>query len=280
MEKLKIKHDHSLTDILKVLIFAIVLLMPFLVYAPTALYYGFNEHATGTTTVTEGGYQVTTMYETNEVNSINDLVNGNIYSIDLTTQNNYQSLQNVVQNNGEIYLTYIYWVDSNYDVSYEIKEDLERLYYIRLYYDRNKNCFAIDLDYENPQLFYVSNVKIYFVANWTNYIEDIETEQLKLKKSDFIPYLYTYEEEVEVQKNITQMMEKNWNDLWKTNLFKWTDTSILKNGLDNFTQAFGITNTSNINNLIAYELIMVGVYIVIDIVLGLFKWLTHMIGNK
>ena len=88
MEKLKAPHDHSLTDILKVCIFGLMLILPLLVYSPTAFYYGFNEHATEQTTMIEGGYEVRNKYETNEVNNENDLVLGNIYHLNDFNFNN------------------------------------------------------------------------------------------------------------------------------------------------------------------------------------------------
>lgn len=40
------KHDHSLTKCLKGLVFALLILMPFLMFLPVGLYYGFNDGAT------------------------------------------------------------------------------------------------------------------------------------------------------------------------------------------------------------------------------------------
>ena len=272
MEKLKVKHDHTLTDILKVLIFAIVLLMPFLVYAPTGLYYAFNEHAQSTTTITEGGWEVQPMFETNQTNNTSNLINGNIYKFE------YNNFSNFIIDDWEIYVKYVYYIDDNYNTEIELFDEEGYL----CFHSKNGYC-VVDNDYDIP-IIQPSTEYIYIASDlWEDYSTDME-EYFALPnlitESDYIPKEYKYTEVTEVEKNITQMMEKNWNDLWNTNLFNWTNTSILKNGLDNFSQAFGITNTSHINNLITYELIMVGVYIVIDIVLTLFKWLTHMIGNK
>ena len=49
MEKLKAKHDHKLTDILKVMIFALFLILPGLIVLPSMLYYGVNKYATAPT---------------------------------------------------------------------------------------------------------------------------------------------------------------------------------------------------------------------------------------
>ena len=45
MEKLKLKHDHKLTDMLKVLIFAVVMLAPFFAVLTECLYMIINKNA-------------------------------------------------------------------------------------------------------------------------------------------------------------------------------------------------------------------------------------------
>ena len=74
----KLEHKHNLTNILKVSIFALFLLLPFIAILPSTLYFAFNEHANEYTqqTITE-----TYEYETNEVNSNNDLIVGNVYKV-------------------------------------------------------------------------------------------------------------------------------------------------------------------------------------------------------
>ena len=77
MEKLKAKHDHKLTDILKVLIFTLFLILPIMTFLPSCLYYGCNKYATDGQTTT-----INYKYQSNEVNSLDDLVVGNIYECD------------------------------------------------------------------------------------------------------------------------------------------------------------------------------------------------------
>ena len=95
---------------------------------------------------------------------------------------------------------------------------------------------------------------------------------------------YNLIESVDVQENvemtITESMNRAWEHMWETPMFNWTNESVLKQGLDNFTGVFGVTDTSYFTNLIVYELNMVAIYVVIDLVITLFTWLTHLIGEK
>lgn len=49
----KMKHDHRPTQCLKVIVFSLLILMPFLIFIPNGLYYGFNDSATVSSTITE-----------------------------------------------------------------------------------------------------------------------------------------------------------------------------------------------------------------------------------
>jgi len=90
---------------------------------------------------------------------------------------------------------------------------------------------------------------------------------------------YGFNEHANQVQSIPTEMVNAWKTMWTTDVFSWTQNSILYTGLTNFTGVLGINQASCINNLLTYELIITTIYIVLDIVLTLFKWLTH-IGQK
>ena len=57
-------------------LYACLMFLPIMVFLPSILYYGFNKEAIVPQVV---DIQYNYKYQTNEVNSVNDLVNGNIY---------------------------------------------------------------------------------------------------------------------------------------------------------------------------------------------------------
>ena len=290
MEKLKAKHDHKLTDILKVLIFAIFLMLPFMVYCPNALYYGHNEHSTNERQTT---VDIQYKYQSNEVTNLDDLVEGNIYNFNgLEFQDDtWVEGTHITLVKCDLLTLPVYNLDEVYIEFYEnstgnqIYLEMQTYPYYYVQISNNNGYVAFSEDIEDTGGFTISsciaftdtlnNFKLFISSNINNYdmvIGDIQYTDYNLIES------------VDVQENvemtITESMNRAWEHMWETPMFNWTNESVLKQGLDNFTGVFGVTDTSYFTNLIVYELNMVAIYVVIDLVITLFTWLTHLIGEK
>ena len=84
MKLKELKHNHSLTDLLKVLIFSILMITPLLSVATRCLYVICNKNAYQSAEIqsTYETYNIEYEYTSNEVNNVNDLVDNNIYMLD------------------------------------------------------------------------------------------------------------------------------------------------------------------------------------------------------
>ena len=305
MEKLKAKHDHKLTNILKVFIFAIFLLMPLMVWLPTCFYYGVNEHAETPTTqieqtrkvrmsqlialpenITTNNNYTTYTYDTNN-KTINLTVNqtGQVWQNGLRTSNISPTVNH-------IYLctfstTYTGLLQSEYkDGNRQDITNVGYERYIRFTRQTEGTMGLIGLATGTTGNFDITNLNLfdltfmYGSGNEPTYAEFRETFT-----ESYYEYGNDYELEIgtgvfDTYTDITKNINYAWKSTWEQPIFNWTNESVLKQGLDNFTGVFGVTDTSYFTNLIVYELIMVAIYVVIDIVITLFTWLTHLIGEK
>lgn len=320
MEKLKVKHDHSLTDILKVLIFAIVLLIPGFMFLPSMLYFGMNEQANAPTKevqivenievdfnqqIKNGNFETT--YNWYNVASAYGtfVVSDNTMYYTPTGQNGGFAQRPMLFKNGHQYLFNVNCINlvNNYSMlcyddgynrfacsSKGITAGTTGLinYITTMNVEENSNI-RFTLACTNNSNFGTSSFKDIMIFDLTQMgLEDININTfLTMFPNEYYEQTYSRKEyyynvttETQTVVDITTQLEYNWEQIWQKPILSWTNVSILKEGLDKFTGVFGIVDNSYITNLITYELIMVGVYIVIDIVLTLFKWLTHMIGNK
>ena len=275
MEKLsKNVHNHTFTDLLKVCVFALLLLLPGIMFLPSCFYYGFNEHATNTETTT-----INYKYESNEVNSLDDLVVGNIYEFDLqryfdeSTVHDYIDLYNI-----EAIVTYDNEVNSNH-VQYFTT------YFLDIFTMLDGTTYYISLsnDYYGVDTFEIKvfDSDLQYIHLFLTY----QSYELDSTFEDYSPYFkytdYNVIESVTVNTDdtISTKLYRSWEQLWNTQLFSWTNNTPLNTGINGFIGVFGINSQSYIGNLLIWLLSITAIYVVIDIVIGVFKWLTHLIGN-
>lgn len=279
MEKLKgNKHNHLFTDLLKVAIFGLMLLLPFLCFMPTGFYYGFNEHATNETTT-----QINYKYESNEVNTLDDLIEGNIYQLD-----NFDLANNMLSSDIYFYVlkydnTDLFETYSDYEGNnFNIKDCI--IYLNTNDYQNNEWIISLYLiDYEGTSLYFEYNNELIlhnciFICN--QYIVDYFDYNSNLSLPQYTDYNVIESVETNVQDTISNKMYLAWEGVWTSPLFNWTNTTPLNTGLNGFIGIFGINQSSYIANCLIYLLTITAIYVVFDIVLGIFKWLTHLIGNK
>lgn len=284
MEKLKVKHDHNLTDIIKVGIFALFLILPILVFLPNCLYYGFNEHATNETTT-----QINYKYQSNEVNTLDDLVVGNIYQLDeiyLSYNNDFILDINIYSYNCTTEVMYYLsqnstFIDAQFDRNYNNKDS-----FIHLSIDNGEMV----LSFPNSQNLVSNLVYSDYEIELNNVVFFIEENNLNDFKDWFelygnnLPHYTDYNviESVDtnVDNTITQSVTNAWQRMWETPMLNWTSNNTFQFTINAFTNIFGITTESKMANYLTYLLVITCIYLIFDIVLTLTTKLTHLINAK
>ena len=80
--------------------------------------------------------------------------------------------------------------------------------------------------------------------------------------------------------SIVNAMSTAWQQTWQTPVLSWTGNQNFNFTIQAFTNVFGITQESYITNYLTYILTMTAIYIIFDIVLGVFKLITHVVNEK
>lgn len=279
MEKLKdmkIKHDHTLTDIVKVVVFWLFLIIPILVWMPTALYYGFNEHADNGTQTASANIEYQYKYQSNEVNTINDVQLDNVYyfsdfSNSLTLPCNLEILScsyfytenNTIDmfeldggfNNGNVSII----LDSNGYLSINGSQ-LYRYYY----YEIQELVFRVRSN--------IAEFRTFWLTNFDDELPEYTDFNVIESATATIEY--------NNDNSIVNAMSSAWQQTWQTPVLSWTGNQNFNFTIQAFTNIFGITEQSYITNYLTYILTMTAIYVIFDIVLGVFKLITHLVNEK
>ena len=161
----KNKHDHKGTEQLKIIIFSLLMLAPLIASVSQMLYATFNPNAKDSTEITGQQYHVENEYQTNEVNSVEDLVVGNIYKCNmsnLTTTTNIMRVQMLLYGNTQETIcetkntSAVLWFES-------LENGLKRFLYN--YVENNQNyIYYMPIGYGE-----IDNIEIYIVYDgWIN----------------------------------------------------------------------------------------------------------------
>lgn len=318
MEKLKVKHDHTLTDIIKVGIFALFLILPILVFLPNCLYYGFNEHAVVNTEVKE-------VYEYKQINFNQIIPNGNFNEDNgwITNGGNISINTSLHELNFTASRQYGNFV-SNPSLSLVVNHT----YLLSLYHKGTTgsiNVYTNGGDYFQLNLTNVNDVDytlrqgikkivnnnsslIFFQDNrtsdWTlqqfQYIQCFDLTQMfgegneptinefnQIFNDNYYQYTLSQIENIKIDtgetKNYTDIasnITNAWQETWETPMLQWTNSNVFKFTINAFTNVFGITQESKMANYLTYLLVITCIYLIFDIVLTLTTKLTHLINAK
>lgn len=259
-----LKHNHSLTDLLKVLIFSILMLVPFLSVATRSLYVICNKNAFESY---ENQREVITKYETNEVNTLTDLVIGRVYTYTENENFEYEcriGIEDILIN--EDIETYNFrTIATGYDKT------------IRTNYSYNgtgnKSFTVIGMNTEFNM--YTNINKINFIYGNTQYNTNVEAMIPLISKCNDLPIDFIENE----NGTLDNVFEYSIDRLAKSQYYNWTQNTAIYTGIETMTTQLGITGAT-IPILLTYWFMLTIIYVVIDIILKLFTALTHMLGNK
>lgn len=262
------------------IIYSFLLFMPLLAILSETLINIFNENA-------KQEIEINYKYESNEVNTLDDLQVNKIYQIDNLYAENFH---NQTPTEAYLYIHIIYYesISFNYGApfldekyfyeTYDSREANEMNTLLQLNYEEvNLTCIYITNGnayaciYELGQLNYVKNIIFYFEN-----IDDIETFKQYYTPQDEMPHYTDYnmvESVTEKETTPTDAFYNSINKIEKSNLYNWTKNTGTYTVLKTTTEGLGITNTFT-PLLLTYWLIISVIYFIYDIALMLI-WIVH-----
>lgn len=250
INELKNKHDHALTKWLKVIIFSMLMVAPLLASVSQWIYVCCNRHA-------KESYSAKFIETKQEINNISTFVQNENYYLqpDITTTGG-----NVLSYTYNYNLININWEDygaqeHTYNAFKLLRLGDNSIYYIWLY-DTNNNRYQISIQNTNmPEIVFNLN--------------SVNADGGTLLGG----YIYTYIMQTETLDNAFYY---GVDQMTKSDLFNWTQNTAIYTGIKGMTDNLEI-GTPAIAILITYWTILTIAYVIIDILLTGFTWLTHLI---
>lgn len=256
-------------------LYAFLMLLPIAFLVPNIFYYAFNDNATNShieqTTI---NYK----YETNEVNSLDDLVDGNVYEM-LIYEN--VSPSELILDYGRNSAQWFYYLYSNFETfqSYEYyfdevlgiegESDLNSITF-----DGNNEMAYISInttDSDNVIVFDSILLKGMFIfvyyedLNFFYTIDDGYCSKLLECPKEYIPIESV--ETTTIDLDIVDSIENNLRKTWDLSLFSWTHNNIIIQPFSYLCGLFGMSNNSIIAYYLDYWVCISVIYLVFDLVM-------------
>ena len=265
-------------------LYAVLMLLPVAFIGVRCGYVMFNKNAkdsySGSTT-----YEINYKYQSNEVNSINDLIDGNVYTlnIDYFTSVPIQIATSVdvnhIINFNNIYLDFN--TSEPDEVFFESPiTNLDMDSYIVFNFDQGTYnfeslyiCIPNDISYlfqlfDDISSFSFNLDFIYISEDFSQDLKDLcfNTNLFHITKS-----INSYIQSVNIDTSGTldNVFTYSVNQLNEVPLFSWAQTSFLIEPFSYITGLFGLANTSPINTLLSYWLSISIIWLVFDLVMYL-----------
>lgn len=246
----ELKHNHSLTDLLKVILFSIVMLLPFFSVLTRSLYVICNKNA----------YQSYSGTASGEYELVDSLVAGEDYTFNKPYSENFQF-------NGDIYVDITNFATSN--------TGLEN-FYLNNSDSINRLVFTITTNTG-------SKMELY---NGTTYL-DYWTIQPNM--SLFIEFTATANATLTDNTNIRQYsvtnstldnaFEYSLNELENKDLFSWTKNTGTYTAINAMCTGLEM-QMPVIPVILTYWFLISVIYLVLDIVIKTITYITHIIGSR
>lgn len=256
LKKEKKQHDHKLTKLLKVGIFSLVMLAPFMAIASKVAYTTFNKNA-------KDSYYGQTINEKTEtqITNIEDLK-----SSDYKFNNNIINLENT---NGQFRINIKNFTSDNITNGEQINN-------IRFYSYPTGNETTIMY-----AAFYIDNT--FFISKNLN-LQSIEfycyIENFTYDNTSYEPFITSF---YKISYNKNSYLDNAFyyaiDQLQESELFNWTQNTAIYSGIYGLTNGMG-NNNPTMAILLTYWTITTCIYVIFDIIIELFTWLTHLIGER
>lgn len=254
MKLSELKHNHSLTDLLKILLFAILMLAPIFSVAVRCAYVVCNKNAYQSyygETINEKEYVDIETYEENQTyhfvstqNTLTSTFNNNYFTC--TRIENIVSTPTISQNIKSTNNGFLYFNSGTNAPTLALFNNDTNIMYLNL------NTFIVEFDIVNLATQQNQNTQL------ISYLKNIEYNN------------YSY---------LDNVFEYSVSQLEESNLFNWTENTAIFSGIQTMTTQLGITNQT-IPILLVYWFLLTVIYVIIDIILKLFTYMTHAIGSR
>lgn len=297
------KHNHRPTEKLKVAIFSIMMLLPFLAILTTTAYVALNENAKDSyvgsykfkkfTNISEilnyDNYTITTPNTKTKYLELQNNFTSYYYEGKMTNQSAYRGIilpiiqgtlkiDNTSYNEAKYIYFYFNSIDNNRIelFNYDIPETTRTTGTTNLcpLVDENNNNVIPSLTINSL----IANKTIEFeLGNQTNKIittsyfgnNNLTREWYNATLSNLTTTLWYYDNV------ISSAFYASTERVWHAPIFSWVMTGPFYTGITGFTSIFGIPNMSFLTNLLCYWITMTCIYVVFDIVIESFIYLTH-----
>lgn len=267
METKENKHNHEYTKKLKVLLFASLMFLPLMLLGAKSLVYVFGENKT---IVENNGDILQTIQPKEETIEIETYYT-NIYyekvdKIELEEITPITKLE-LTQEELDSFFQYMNTEQINIYIYYD--DDYYNYIDLILYYDDDTETITI----ENNEIIIEGIATNYngYTINTFAY-EETGNEYISITKK--LIKLFTCKKYISQQSKTPT--ELSINEIANSSIMTWTQNSILYTNVNNAFTGLGVNNLF-IVELIIYWLDLTAVYIIIDIVIELFTWLTHIL---
>ena len=250
------KHNHSLTNILKVILFSFIMLLPVGAIASKSLYVICNKNAK------DSYYGETINQEIKTYFNIDELEENKQYSITTTNLGNSTLTSSEYVN---IFVSNVEDSSGNYDIS---ETNMIRILtransYTTLYcYNGQTEIKQYDLysSADNSTITF----KYYSKERTNTFIDNKELFYIiSYNKYSYLDNAFYYA--------IDQIKEET--------IFNWTKNTAIYSGINTMNINLGINNEA-ISIILTYWLLMTAIYVIIDIVITAFTLLTHIFSKK
>lgn len=257
----ELKHNHSLTDLLKIGIFSILMLSPLIAIGTTCAYAIVNKNAYmsySNFNAENKQYDIVSNYD--------NLVVGQRYRF--VSNNNPLGVSSI---SGRLVYEDVNILSSTFNAS--TNTQIENSTYLGMWYGTNYNSNFIRFN-ENANL-QLSNNQITFEFTFVGFSNINQNNTLPYYFGTMITKSYLTDTTNTLDNAFYYATEK----MTQSDLFNWTENTAIYTGVQTMCTQLEI-ETNVIPILIVYWFILTIIYVIIDIVLKTFTTLTHMLSKE
>lgn len=249
------KHDHKLTDLLKVGIFSILMLAPMIAIGVKCAYVVVNKNAYLNYSGQENEIYEHVDYTNLQLDKRYHWANGPIPNESYTGQPTDIYIENV---SGVIGTT----------------QSITSARRLRVYRNGTNYMYLAFYDGNDQSITYVNGQTTAIQFNFTL------TGLVSVGPNDAITkFNYIYNIDNSNTNYMDNVFYSATNDIKNSTLFNWTENTAIYTTMTTMTQGMGITD-STIPLLLTYWSLLTAIYIVFDIIISIFSKLTHLVSYQ
>lgn len=234
--------------------------LPILIFIPNVFYYAFNEHATNSESTT-----INYRYESNEVNSTIDIIDGHIYHF---------SSSNVDYSNIDYTFIRFYIVngsisgslnDIDYDYDYVFEYSVNQILSISF----DSGDVYIQQFNSNGLVAYQVNVDVDSLVIDCDilYLEDFDSQIGEYRLFSYTNFNVIDDVEINTNDTISDKVYKGWQSVWSLPIFSWSSNTFFSAPFNYVSGLFGFQEGNTLSNCLSYWFSISIIWLVFDLML-------------